>query len=347
MQQQQQTPHELSSVAMSDLTETYRYQPLPPGPDGIRLLHLLPSEEENAPIECKLISYSLRTVGGRKHLYEALSYVWSSEQKPEKIFIENKTLPITASLHTALIRLRDQALGRFLWIDAVCIDQGDDREKEHQIGIMAHIYSQASRTIVWPGEAADDSDRAIEDIQLAARDTPVTAAPEKNTFTIYVSEDDLPAKPKPISLFSRSSRSRSTDPNLQQKLKALSIRTRTRSSSPVFERMAGAFGPKRRHARFYFNPKDGENRVKVLSSSPTRSRRRRARSNSSRGYYSSNSSNRETRSSSMIRAEDQPIIALLARPWFRRIWVGDGNKSIVVLNESLIKALGTPRSSGC
>lgn len=33
---------------------------------------------------------------------------------------------------------------------------------------MANIYGQANRVVVWLGEAADDSDRALEDIRLAA-----------------------------------------------------------------------------------------------------------------------------------------------------------------------------------
>jgi hypothetical protein len=48
-----------------------------------------------------------------------------------------------------------------MWVDAVCIDQENDQEKEHQIQLMAKIYGQASRVIVWLGEAADDSDQAV------------------------------------------------------------------------------------------------------------------------------------------------------------------------------------------
>jgi Heterokaryon incompatibility protein (HET) len=176
---------------MSSAPYPYCYRPLPPGPDKIRLLHLLPSEDENAPIQCKLIDYSLQNSGKRKHLYEALSYVWGSEQKPNSLLIGDYFLPITLSLHEALLRLRDHALGRYMWIDAVCINQNDDREKEHQIGLMAHIYSHASRTIVWLGEAADDSDRAIENIRLAANGRSDFGVSEKGRSRPHVSADDL------------------------------------------------------------------------------------------------------------------------------------------------------------
>jgi hypothetical protein len=54
-----------------------------------------------------------------------------------------------------------------LWIDAVCINQDNEEEKEHQIQLMARIYSQANRLVVWLGETADDSDLALEEIRVA------------------------------------------------------------------------------------------------------------------------------------------------------------------------------------
>ncbi|KOC14041.1 hypothetical protein AFLA70_24g004692 [Aspergillus flavus AF70] len=57
-----------------------------------------------------------------------------------------------------------------LWVDAVCINQQDEQEKGYQIQLMPTIYSRASHVIVWLGEAADNSDRALEDIRLAADD---------------------------------------------------------------------------------------------------------------------------------------------------------------------------------
>jgi hypothetical protein len=153
---------------MTSIGIPYCYQPISPGPDTIRLLHLLPSENKDAPIQCRLIDYSLQISSKRKHLYEALSYVWGGENKPNSLSVDGRILSITASLHAALLRLRDYALGRFLWVDAVCINQNDDIEKEHQIAFMAQIYGFASRTIVWLGEAANDSNQAIEDIHLAA-----------------------------------------------------------------------------------------------------------------------------------------------------------------------------------
>jgi hypothetical protein len=46
----------------------------------------------------------------------------------------------------------------------------DKQEKEYQIQLMAKIYGLANRVVVYLGEAADDSDQALEDIRVAAED---------------------------------------------------------------------------------------------------------------------------------------------------------------------------------
>ncbi|KAF1964689.1 HET-domain-containing protein [Bimuria novae-zelandiae CBS 107.79] len=142
-------------------------------PDSIRLLRLLPNEDKTAPIQCELFHYSLQESGRRTHPYEALSYVWGGSDKPQSVSIRehNSTsghdLPVTENLHAALTRLRYPFYERIIWIDAVCINQNDEREKEQQIQFMAKIYALAIRVVVWLGEAAEDSDQALHWIRVA------------------------------------------------------------------------------------------------------------------------------------------------------------------------------------
>jgi len=148
----------------------YNYRALLP--DSIRLLRLLPNEDEKAPIQCQLFHCSLQKSGKRTYPYDALSYVWGGPDKPRFISISehNSTsrhdFPVTENLHEALSRLRYRSTERTIWVDAVCIDQENDREKEQQIQFMAKIYGQANCVVAWLGKAADDSDRALEEIRV-------------------------------------------------------------------------------------------------------------------------------------------------------------------------------------
>jgi len=49
----------------------------------------------------------------------------------------------------------------WLWIDALCIDQSDDRERTHQVGIMSEIFGRADQVISWLGKARDRSTLAM------------------------------------------------------------------------------------------------------------------------------------------------------------------------------------------
>jgi hypothetical protein len=152
---------------MSSSAPPYRYEDLLPGPDSIRLLRLLPSEDEDSTIQCQLWNYSLQLSSRRTHLYEALSYVWGCSDKHRSILVDGHIFNVTDNLHAALLHLRHCSIERMLWIDAICINQEDMTEKGQQIQFMAKIYGQATRVIVWLGEAADNSTKALEDIRFA------------------------------------------------------------------------------------------------------------------------------------------------------------------------------------
>jgi len=142
------------------------YKSLPEG--GVRLLRLLPHSDENSRIECQLFTYPLLDSGGT-HPYDALSYAWGPpEDNQQSVYVNGCVLPVRTNLYAALTHLRDRFIDRILWIDAICIDQGNDIEKGHQVEAMAKIYAKASRVIVWLGDAADNSNKALKAIRIAA-----------------------------------------------------------------------------------------------------------------------------------------------------------------------------------
>jgi hypothetical protein len=145
----------------------YCYSSLPEG--SIRLLRLLPpeDEDEHAPIKCELFDCALADSESTRP-YEALSYVWGSESMSQSISIDGCDLSVRENLYAALSHLRDRSIERIIWIDAICINQGDLKEKGQQVQSMAKIYSKASRVIVWLGGATPDSGQALKEIRIAA-----------------------------------------------------------------------------------------------------------------------------------------------------------------------------------
>jgi hypothetical protein len=141
-------------------------------PNHIRLLRLLPREIDPNNIRCELFEYSLLDETGLSHLYEAISYVWGSKENLQTIVIDNRNFNITQNLFTALRHVRNDKLPRIIWVDAICINQKEDTEKEHQIALMAKIYAKSSRVLIWLGDAEHNGDRALEAIRLiGARST--------------------------------------------------------------------------------------------------------------------------------------------------------------------------------
>ncbi|CBF82002.1 hypothetical protein AN5383.2 [Aspergillus nidulans FGSC A4] len=106
--------------------------------------------------------------------YEALSYAWESREPQQSLNIiqcdDFHTVKVYPSLKAALLQLRQPRSPRYLWVDALCINQKDKEEKGGQVKEMWRIYSQAQRVCVWLGPEKDESSRAIHFIQNRLQD---------------------------------------------------------------------------------------------------------------------------------------------------------------------------------
>jgi hypothetical protein len=129
--------------------------------DSFRLLSLLPGLD-NSPIECTL-RHTRRSAPFQP--YEALSYAWGDPNLTSEILVNGLPLSITRNLEHALRSLRQDSAqdgaARTLWVDAICIDQSQVFERNHQVAQMDKIYAGAERVIIWFGDPSDDSDMAI------------------------------------------------------------------------------------------------------------------------------------------------------------------------------------------
>jgi hypothetical protein len=118
------------------------------GSHQVRLMVLHPAVFFESPLECDLLCTELGNIP-----YEALSYVWGAGDFCHTLLCHGKALRVSRNLFRALHFLRRKFQKRILWVDAVCIDQSDPAEKETQIPLMGDIYSKATRSLIWLGEA--------------------------------------------------------------------------------------------------------------------------------------------------------------------------------------------------
>jgi hypothetical protein len=79
--------------------------------------------------------------------YTALSYAWGTERRAARIEINDHDFPIRENLWHAfhwLRELKNELLCGFFWIDALCIDQSINMERNHQVSLMKQIFSNVS-----------------------------------------------------------------------------------------------------------------------------------------------------------------------------------------------------------
>ncbi|CAI6039785.1 unnamed protein product [Clonostachys chloroleuca] len=116
----------------------------------IRLIHISPGTETD-PICFSLETSPLESAPD----FEAISYCWGTDQDQHQVVCNGKPLFMHKSLFGGLSYFRLLDKTRVLWADAVCINQADPVEKSSQVLLMPHIYSQATRVLVWLGAATD------------------------------------------------------------------------------------------------------------------------------------------------------------------------------------------------
>jgi hypothetical protein len=95
--------------------------------------------------------------------YTALSYVWGDTTNPSYVIFDgDEIFPVTQNLHRALKALRLQNGGRYIWVDALCINQADFEEKKIQIGFMERVYQQAEQVIAYVPQTEEDQENLGE-----------------------------------------------------------------------------------------------------------------------------------------------------------------------------------------
>ena len=156
------------------------YHSLDPQRREIRILTILPcgdhvpavplTQQESADddsranvadIHCVLQTVSLED----EPSYTALSYNWGIDIPSTAVLINSKAVFVRSNLSAALRHLQQKDRSINIWVDAICINQDDNKEKSRQVQMMAKIYERSFGVTVWLGPAADESDAAMEKIR--------------------------------------------------------------------------------------------------------------------------------------------------------------------------------------
>lgn len=142
------------------------------GLEEIRIIALEPAPSAISPLRCQLQHVELESAK-----YNAMSYTWGLPVFDKELIVDGEqTIAITSNLDLAFRRMRRPESVVHVWADAVCINQRDFDEKDHQIRLMGQIYTRASRVFAWtgPDNRARDGAGCLRRLwEIARRETEV------------------------------------------------------------------------------------------------------------------------------------------------------------------------------
>jgi hypothetical protein len=125
----------------------FEHDPLDLASRSIRLLQIKPAKDSKEQIQCDL---RLTSTDAQ---YTCLSYVWGDPDRGQWILVNGDRLWVRQNLWNFLASARKmpELRSRWIWVDAICIDQTNITEREHQVQQMGRIYSCAQEVISWLG----------------------------------------------------------------------------------------------------------------------------------------------------------------------------------------------------
>ncbi|PMD60805.1 HET-domain-containing protein, partial [Hyaloscypha bicolor E] len=134
----------------------YQYSKLATS-ESIRIIALHQAEAFNDPLHCTIITKDrpglYKLTDNCLNYYEAISYAWGIPEFTKALICNgNSVSKITPNVDNMLRRLRKKHRVRYLWIDAISLNQADKEEKAQQVPLMSKIYNQAARVLIWLGD---------------------------------------------------------------------------------------------------------------------------------------------------------------------------------------------------
>jgi hypothetical protein len=133
----------------------------------VRLLRINAfGSDASEEIDCSLEVFSvvdLQTVD-----YIALSYFWGearTHNDVHQITVDRQRYWVRTNLWTFFQSVRDLDHSLPIYIDAICLDQLDNEEREHQVKLMSEVYSHANHAFVWLGNPHAEQDENLQSLR--------------------------------------------------------------------------------------------------------------------------------------------------------------------------------------
>ncbi|KAK8034104.1 Phosphoribosylaminoimidazole-succinocarboxamide synthase [Apiospora rasikravindrae] len=130
-----------------------------------------PEDQHHPALAAKLNGHDGDDAQSLTEMYITMSYAWGPPTPTQTIIVDGAETEVTGNLHALLTELRRSEWvrrGVRVWIDALCINQGDNAEKEQQVRIMRRIYEMAWQVVVWLGPVTEHTATAFAAVSWLA-----------------------------------------------------------------------------------------------------------------------------------------------------------------------------------
>ena len=149
-------PSVTTKPALEEMETLFQPPPFSDASKEIRLLHVYPGNGDDSII-CDMAVFDASAAPA----YGAISYTWGNPIRSHTILINDQSVTVGENCYYAFWQVRFHGFYEYYWIDALCIDQENVAEKNHQVANMDLVYKRAACVYACVGEAANDSDALL------------------------------------------------------------------------------------------------------------------------------------------------------------------------------------------
>lgn len=147
-------------MAAASETEIFKHEELPDAATHIRLVEVTSVDDaRDIKVHCRLTAWPKASAPA----YTAISYTWGDPRLLATILVNGKRMEVRRNCEDVL---RHPCWGGgasgYFWVDAICINQGDNKEKGAQVAGMGAVFRDARKTIACVGRHGDDSEFLFE-----------------------------------------------------------------------------------------------------------------------------------------------------------------------------------------